>query len=73
LQRNRGAEGLENLNYFESCLPSRKSPRGRDTLAWPDEARGLKISHRQNSYAAVQLRQENLRADSYNLSDFRTT
>jgi methylenetetrahydrofolate--tRNA-(uracil-5-)-methyltransferase len=64
----------EKLNYFESCLPIEEiARRGRDTLRFgPMKPVGLrdprtgKIPH-----AVVQLRQENLRADSYNLVGFQ--
>src|SRR6202453_4666784 len=64
----------ERLNYFESCLPIEEiARRGRDTLRFgPMKPVGLKDprTHR-IPYAAVQLRQENLRADSYNLVGFQ--
>ena len=64
----------ENLNYFESCLPIEElSRRGRDTLRFgPMKPVGLKDPRTGRiPYAAVQLRQENLRADSYNLVGFQ--
>jgi methylenetetrahydrofolate--tRNA-(uracil-5-)-methyltransferase len=64
----------ENLNYFESCLPIEEiARRGRDTLRFgPMKPVGL-IDPRsgRRPYAVVQLRQENLRADSYNLVGFQ--
>lgn len=64
----------ENLNYFESCLPIEEiARRGRDTLRFgPMKPVGL-IDPRTGKmpYAVVQLRQENLRADSYNLVGFQ--
>jgi methylenetetrahydrofolate--tRNA-(uracil-5-)-methyltransferase len=64
----------ENLNYFESCLPIEEiARRGRDTLRFgPMKPVGL-INPRTGKmpYAVVQLRQENLRADSYNLVGFQ--
>jgi methylenetetrahydrofolate--tRNA-(uracil-5-)-methyltransferase len=64
----------EKLNYFESCLPIEEiARRGRDTLRFgPMKPVGL-IDPRtgQRPYAVVQLRQENLRADSYNLVGFQ--
>ncbi len=64
----------ENLNYFESCLPIEEiARRGRDTLRFgPMKPVGL-IDPRtgQRPYAVVQLRQENLRADSYNIVGFQ--
>ncbi len=64
----------ENLNYFESCLPIEEiARRGRDTLRFgPMKPVGL-IDPRtgRRPYAVVQLRQENLRADSYNIVGFQ--
>ena len=64
----------ERLNYFEACLPIEEiARRGRDTLRFgPMKPVGLRDprSGRQ-PYAVVQLRQENLRADSYNLVGFQ--
>jgi methylenetetrahydrofolate--tRNA-(uracil-5-)-methyltransferase len=64
----------EKLNYFESCLPIEEiARRGRDTLRFgPMKPVGL-IDPRTSKmpYAVVQLRQENLRADSYNLVGFQ--
>jgi methylenetetrahydrofolate--tRNA-(uracil-5-)-methyltransferase len=64
----------ENPNYFESCLPIEEiARRGRDTLRFgPMKPVGLKDPRTGRiPYAAVQLRQENLRADSYNLVGFQ--
>jgi methylenetetrahydrofolate--tRNA-(uracil-5-)-methyltransferase len=64
----------EHLNYFESCLPIEEiARRGRDTLRFgPMKPVGLKDPRTGRiPYAAVQLRQENLRADSYNLVGFQ--
>jgi methylenetetrahydrofolate--tRNA-(uracil-5-)-methyltransferase len=64
----------EKLNYFEACLPIEEiARRGRDTLRFgPMKPVGL-VDPRtgQRSYAVVQLRQENLRAASYNLVGFQ--
>ena len=64
----------EKLNYFEACLPIEEiARRGRDTLRFgPMKPVGL-IDPRTGKmpYAVVQLRQENLRADSYNLVGFQ--
>ena len=64
----------EKLNYFEGCLPIEEiARRGRDTLRFgPMKPVGL--AHPETgkySYAVVQLRRENLRADSYNLVGFQ--
>ncbi len=64
----------EKLNYFESCLPIEEiALRGRDTLRFgPMKPVGLKDPRTgRMPYAVVQLRQENLRADSYNLVGFQ--
>jgi methylenetetrahydrofolate--tRNA-(uracil-5-)-methyltransferase len=64
----------EKLNYFEGCLPIEEiARRGRDTLRFgPMKPVGLKDPRTGRiPYAAVQLRQENLRADSYNLVGFQ--
>jgi methylenetetrahydrofolate--tRNA-(uracil-5-)-methyltransferase len=64
----------ENLNYFESCLPIEEiARRGRDTLRFgPMKPVGLNDPRTgRMAYAVVQLRQENLRADSYNLVGFQ--
>ena len=64
----------EKLNYFEGCLPIEEiARRGRDTLRFgPMKPVGL-VDPRNGkpAYAVVQLRQENLRADSYNLVGFQ--
>src|SRR5690242_1260617 len=64
----------EKLNYFEGCLPIEEiARRGRDTLRFgPMKPVGL-IDPRSGKrpYAVVQLRQENLRADSYNIVGFQ--
>jgi methylenetetrahydrofolate--tRNA-(uracil-5-)-methyltransferase len=64
----------ERLNYFEACLPIEEiARRGRDTLRFgPMKPVGLKDPRTgKPPYAVVQLRQENLRADSYNLVGFQ--
>src|SRR5256712_7329351 len=64
----------EKLNYFESCLPIEEiARRGRDTLRFgPMKPVGLKDPRTGlMPHAVVQLRQENLRADSYNLVGFQ--
>ena len=64
----------ENIPFFEACLPLEElARRGRDTLRFgPMKPVGL-IDPRtgRRPYAIVQLRQENLRADSYNLVGFQ--
>ncbi len=64
----------EKLNYFEGCLPIEETARrGRDTLRFgPMKPAGLTNPKTGRwPYAAVQLRSENLRADSYNLVGFQ--
>src|ERR1700752_3144083 len=64
----------EKLNYFEACLPIEEiARRRRDTLRFgPMKPVGLKDPRTgKMPYAVVQLRQENLRADSYNLVGFQ--
>jgi methylenetetrahydrofolate--tRNA-(uracil-5-)-methyltransferase len=66
---------IENdVPYFEACLPIEElARRGRDTLRFgPMKPMGL-IDPRTNRrpWAVVQLRQENLRADSFNLVGFQ--
>ena len=59
---------------FEGCLPIEElARRGRDTLRFgPMKPVGLAIPEPARlPYAVVQLRQENLRADSYNLVGFQ--
>jgi methylenetetrahydrofolate--tRNA-(uracil-5-)-methyltransferase len=64
----------EDVPYFEACLPIEElARRGRDTLRFgPMKPMGL-IDPRtgRRPWAAVQLRQENLRADSFNLVGFQ--
>jgi len=64
----------EKLNYFEGCLPIEEiARRGRDTLRFgPMKPVGLNDPRTgKMPYAVVQLRLENLRADSYNLVGFQ--
>ena len=68
------AHDWEKLNYFESCLPIEEiARRGRDTLRFgPMKPVGLRDPGTgKTPYAVVQLRQENLRADSYDLVGFQ--
>ena len=64
----------DDVPYFEACLPIEElARRGRETLRFgPMKPMGL-IDPRtgRRPYAAVQLRQENLRADSFNLVGFQ--
>ena len=64
----------DDVPFFEDCLPIEEiARRGRDTLRFgPMKPMGLtdpRTAHR--PYAVVQLRQENVRAQSYNLVGFQ--
>ncbi len=64
----------EKLEYFEGCLPIEElARRGRDTLRFgPMKPVGLRDPRTGlRPWAVVQLRKENLRADSYNLVGFQ--
>jgi methylenetetrahydrofolate--tRNA-(uracil-5-)-methyltransferase len=64
------------LKYFEGCLPIEETARrGRDTLRFgPMKPAGLTDPRTGRwPHACVQLRQENLRADSYNLVGFQNS
>ncbi|MGI4758963.1 MAG: methylenetetrahydrofolate--tRNA-(uracil(54)-C(5))-methyltransferase (FADH(2)-oxidizing) TrmFO [Janthinobacterium lividum] len=68
------AHEWERLDYFEGCLPIEEiARRGKDTLRFgcmkPVGLRDPRTG--QTPYAVVQLRCENLRADSYNLVGFQ--
>ena len=68
------AKDWEKLNYFEGCLPIEEiARRGRETLRFgPMKPVGLKDPRTgRPPYAVVQLRQENQRADSYNMVGFQ--
>src|SRR5215831_2245845 len=64
----------EHCEYFEGCLPIEVlASRGRDTLRFgPMKPVGLRDPRTgKTPWAVVQLRKENLRADSYNLVGFQ--
>jgi methylenetetrahydrofolate--tRNA-(uracil-5-)-methyltransferase len=68
------AKEWEKLDYFEGCLPIEiLARRGRDTLRFgPMKPVGLRDPRTgKTPWAVVQLRKENLRADSYNLVGFQ--
>jgi methylenetetrahydrofolate--tRNA-(uracil-5-)-methyltransferase len=68
------AKEWESLEYFEGCLPLEElARRGRDTLRFgPMKPVGLRDPRTGKiPWAVVQLRVENLRADSYNLVGFQ--
>jgi len=65
---------FERTKYFEACLPIEEmARRGPDTLRFgPMKPVGLKDPRTgRTPYAVVQLRQENLRAGSFNLVGFQ--
>jgi len=71
---DRAGELAPDAQFFEGCLPIEEiARRGPDTLRFgPMKPVGLRNPHTGNMpYAVVQLRQENLRADSYNLVGFQ--
>lgn len=64
----------DNTRFFEGCLPVEEiARRGRDTLRFgPLKPMGLADPRTgRRPYAVLQLRQENLRADSYNMVGFQ--
>jgi methylenetetrahydrofolate--tRNA-(uracil-5-)-methyltransferase len=64
----------DNTCYFEACLPIEEiARRGRDTLRFgPMKPMGLENPRTgRRPWAVVQLRQENLRAESFNLVGFQ--
>ncbi|HTW60839.1 MAG TPA: methylenetetrahydrofolate--tRNA-(uracil(54)-C(5))-methyltransferase (FADH(2)-oxidizing) TrmFO [Terracidiphilus sp.] len=66
--------GAQGPRYFEGCLPIEVlAHRGRDTLRFgPMKPVGLRDPRTgRTPWAVVQLRKENLRADSYNLVGFQ--
>ena len=68
------AREWEKLEYFEGCLPIEiLARRGRDTLRFgPMKPVGLLDPRTgKRPWAVVQLRKENIRADSYNLVGFQ--
>jgi methylenetetrahydrofolate--tRNA-(uracil-5-)-methyltransferase len=68
------AKEWEKLDYFEGCLPIEVlAQRGRDTLRFgPMKPVGLRDPRTgKTPWAVVQLRKENIRADSYNLVGFQ--
>ncbi len=68
------AKEWEKIDYFEGCLPIEEiARRGKDTLRFGCmKPVGLRYPGTEiTPYAVVQLRCENLRADSYNLVGFQ--
>jgi methylenetetrahydrofolate--tRNA-(uracil-5-)-methyltransferase len=67
-------DASQDPRFFEACLPIEElASRGRETLRFgPMKPMGLMDPRTgRRPYAVVQLRQENLRADSYNLVGFQ--
>ena len=72
-EQHRGHD-FDNPNYFEGCLPIEEiARRGVDTLRFgPMKPVGLRHPQTgQSFYAVVQLRQEDMRAGSYNIVGFQ--
>jgi methylenetetrahydrofolate--tRNA-(uracil-5-)-methyltransferase len=71
---NPSTAAVQEPRYFEGCLPLEElARRGRDTLRFgPMKPVGLRDPRTgKTPWAVVQLRVENLRADSYNLVGFQ--
>ena len=61
-------------SYFEGCMPIEVlAKRGYDTLRYgPLKPKGLQLLDRPKAYAVVQLRQDNLKGNLYNIVGFQT-
>lgn len=61
-------------NYFEGCMPIEvMAKRGYDTLRYgPLKPKGLQMMDRPKAYAVLQLRQDNLLGNLYNMVGFQT-
>ena len=61
-------------NYFEGCMPIEvMAKRGKDTLRFgPMKPKGLQIEGREKFHAVIQLRQDNLNGNLYNIVGFQT-
>lgn len=61
-------------NYFEGCMPIEvMAKRGKETLRFgPMKPKGLQVEGREKFHAVVQLRQDNLNGDLYNIVGFQT-
>jgi methylenetetrahydrofolate--tRNA-(uracil-5-)-methyltransferase len=61
-------------NYFEGCMPIEvMAKRGRETLRFgPMKPKGLQVEGREKFHAVIQLRQDNLNGDLYNIVGFQT-
>ena len=60
--------------YFEGCMPIEvMAKRGKDTLRFgPMKPKGLQVEDREKFHAVIQLRQDNLYGDLYNIVGFQT-
>ncbi len=60
--------------YFEGCMPIEvMAKRGYDTLRYgPLKPKGLQLMDRPKAYAVLQLRQDNLLGNLYNIVGFQT-
>lgn len=60
--------------YFEGCMPIEvMAKRGKETLRYgPMKPKGLQIEGREKFHAVIQLRQDNLYGDLYNIVGFQT-
>ena len=61
-------------NYFEGCMPIEvMAKRGKETLRFgPMKPKGLQVEGREKFHAVLQLRQDNLHGDLYNIVGFQT-
>lgn len=61
-------------HYFEGCMPIEvMAKRGKDTIRFgPLKPKGLEVEGKPKPYAVVQLRQDNLLNDLYNIVGFQT-
>ena len=61
-------------NYFEGCMPIEvMAKRGKDTLRYgPMKPKGLQVEGREKFHAVIQLRQDNLNGDLFNIVGFQT-
>ena len=61
-------------NYFEGCMPIEvMAKRGKETLRYgPMKPKGLQVEGREKFHAVIQLRQDNLYGDLYNIVGFQT-
>ena len=61
-------------HYFEGCMPIEvMAKRGIDTIRFgPLKPKGLQMMDRPKAYAVVQLRQDNISNDLYNIVGFQT-